>query len=580
MRQRKHERVKKRQLGQYMTPRSLAHEIVSTLDLRRVERILEPSCGTGSFLHALEKRLATQEDGLDSSSCVDLVGVELDAHFAEEARSVARRIQTTSRRAVRASICTADFFRLWLEPSALTQSDGPVLRPGSFDLIIGNPPFGGTLERSLEDTLDRSLGQRCGKKIKKETYAFFIVACVELLRPNGRLVFVCSDTLVTIPTMTGLRNFLMESGEIEIRDVTGFSDETTYPMVVLSFTKGTRPGRVSRNATRIPEKAVRMTPNLSWGITPEFHEMFAGPLLGDYFVASSGMTTGKNEYFVREADASDRIREPFSFELYDAPVSLKYELDRARLGRLSMSRQTQLRVAEARGETERRLRVALRHDPVFVQLPSADYRPYNKANGRIIFSNPTHYIFWANEGEAVLTYKRTGNWYLRGVGGQPYFGREGITWQLVASRFIARYLPPGYILDSGAPCAFLRSGKEQDELFLVLGWLLSGSANRVLKQVVNHTRNIQSKDFERMPYPWWVGLQDRRRVIDRVRAMIGQAERGRLWSARDAEVRALDDLFSLPAACGTVQRERTNDADRGVRRSESADTGVAQLRLF
>jgi len=563
-----------------MTPRSLAHEIVSTLDLRGVKRILEPSCGTGSFLHALERRFATQEAGLDANSRIDLVGVELDARFAEEARSVANRIQTTSRQAVRATISTADFFRLWLEPSTLTQSNGPVLRPGSFDLIIGNPPFGGTLEHSLQDALDRSLGQRFGRKIKKETYAFFIVACVELLRPSGRLVFVCSDTLVTIPTMTGLRNFLMESGETTIQDVAGFSDETTYPMVVLSFTKGTRQGHVSRNATRIPEETVRMTPNLSWGITPEYYEMFAGPLLGDHFVASSGMTTGKNEYFVREADASGRIREPFSFELYDAPVSLKYELDRARLGRLPMSRQTQLRAAEARGDTERRLRVALRNDPASVQVPSPDYRPYNKANGRIVFSNPTHYIFWANEGEAVLTYKKTGNWYLRGVGGQPYFGREGITWQLVASRFIARYLPPGYILDSGAPCAFLRSGKDRDDLFFVLGWLLSDSANRVLKQVVNHTRNIQSKDFERMPYPWWVDPQDRRRIVDRVRAMIGEAERGRLWSARDTEVRALDDLFSLPTGCRTVQPEQTTDAQRRVRRSDSADSGLAPLRLF
>lgn len=580
MRQRKHERGKKRQLGQYMTPRPLAREIVSTLDLGGVKRILEPSCGTGSFLHALEKRLATAEAAPDARSCIDLVGVELDERFAEEARSVASRIQTTSRSAVRTTICTADFFRLWLEPSTLVQSGSPVLRPESFDLIIGNPPFGGTLERSLEDALDRSLGQRCGKKIKKETYAFFIVACVELLRPGGQLVFVCSDTLVTIPTMTGLRNFLMESGETDVRDVTGFSDETTYPTVVLSFRKGTRLGRVSRNSERIPEETVRKTPNLSWGITPEFYEMFSGPLLGEYFVASSGMTTGKNEYFVREADKSGRIQEPFFFELYDGPVSLRYELDRARLGRLPMRRQTQLRAAEARGDTERRLRVVSRSDPVPVQMPNTKYRPYNKANGRIVFSNPTHYIYWENEGEAVLTYKKTGNWYLRGVGGQPYFGREGITWQLVASRFIARYLPSGYILDSGAPCAFLRNGKERDELFFVLGWLLSVSANRVLKQVVNHTRNIQSKDFERMPYPWWVDMQDRRRVVDHVKAMIGEAERGRVWSAKATEVRVLDELFSFSIARRIGQPGQASDPRRPATGFESVRPGTAPLRLF
>ena len=580
MRLRKHEREKKRQLGQYMTPLPLAREIVSTLDLRRVKRVLEPACGTGSFLHAVGEGLSTAAVECDAHSRADLIGVEVDARFAEEARTVARRVQTKSEGAIRTTVFTADFFQMWLEPSILAQSTTPALRPGTFDLIIGNPPFGGTLQRSLEDALDRSLGKRCGKKIKKETYSFFIVACVELLRPGGQLVFVCSDTLVTIPTMTGLRNFLMESGETDVRDVTGFSDETTYPMIVLDFKKGQGQGHVSRNSSRIPEHAVRMTPNLSWGITPEFCEMFSGPLLGDYFVASSGMTTGKNQYFVREADESGRIQEPFSFEFYDAPVSLKYELDRARLGRIPIRRQAQLRAAEARGDTERRIRVVPRSDPVSVQLPNAKYWPYNKANGRIIFSKPTHYIFWENEGEAVVTYKKTGNWYLRGIGGQPYFGREGLTWQLVASRFIARYLPPGYILDSGAPCAFLRTGKDREELFFVLGWLLADSANRVLKQVLNHTRNIQSKDFERMPYPWWVDFPGRRRVVDRVKAMIEEAEQGRVWSARDAEVRALDELFVFCADREVSQPERASGPGWRPAGSESVDSGAVPLRLF
>jgi hypothetical protein len=180
---------------------------------------------------------------------------------------------------------------------------------------------------------------------------------------------------------------------------------------------------------------------------------------------------------------------------------------------------------------------------VKVCLPHCDYRPYNKANGRILYSPPTHVIFWKDEGDAVLTYKRTGNWYLRGVGGQPYFGREGLTWQLVASRFVPRYLPPGYILDSGAPCAFTRIGVDRSEIFFVLGWLLCPVANQILKAVINHTMNIQSKDFERMPYPWWVSESRKARAIECIVQMMEEAEAGRQWKWTDTEVKNLARIY-------------------------------------
>ena len=412
-------------------------------------------------------------------------------------------------------------------------------------MILGNPPFGGTFDPALEDRLDARLGYRLGMKIKKETYAFFIVACVDLLRAGGRLAFICSDSLLTIPTMTGLRHLLMECGDVRLRDIDEFSNETTYPMVVLEFVKGHERCHVAYNSVIVKTEDIRRTPNLSWRITPELAQLFSGPLLGNCFVASSGMTTGKNELFVREANGSQQIVEPLQVEMYDAPITVQYETERARLGRLPARRRQMLEEAERQGKTERRLRVKQRREPLVVQLPDGRYRPYNKANSRILYSEPTHYILWENEGEAVLTYKKTGNWYLRGVGGQPYFGREGITWQLVASRFIARYLPPGYILDSGAPCAFLRKGVDRKELFLILGWLLSPLANRILKTAINHTRNIQSKDFERMPYPWWVPSDSRAKIIASVSAMIEEAQSGRIWSWKDAPVRQVGEMFEF-----------------------------------
>ena len=556
MRLRKHERERKRQHGQYMTPLPLARKIVSELEAGNDLRILEPSCGDGAFICAILEEMAGVSGQSSGGMSIEIVGVEIDPILAKESRTLiqSRHLPGVS---LRTEVRHADFFVEYL--NATTFGSDRLMRRESFDLIIGNPPFGGTIDRSIEDALDARLGHRLGMKIKKETYSFFIVACIDLLRPGGRLVFVCSDTLLTIPTMTGLRHLLMERGDVELRDIDDFSEETNYPMLVLDFTKKGCPGRVSRNSEAIDDGAIRATPNLSWGITPDLSPLFSGgPLLGDFFVASSGMTTGRNELFVREIDIHNRIVEPCRFEFYEAPVTVDYELDRARLGKLSAKRRRALEMAEAAGETECRLRVTSRREPLTIQMPDPRYRLYNKANNRLLFSHPTHCIYWEDDGDAVLTYKRTGNWYLRGVGGQPYFGREGVTWPLVATRFNARYLPPGYILDSGAPCAFVRDGVDRNEIFFVLGWLLTDLANQVLKTAINHTRNIQSKDFERMPYPQWVEAAERMAVIEKVKTMIAEAAEGRRWTWNDVRAIGLNDLFGTLNGSAQAHLSRPN----------------------
>ena len=544
MSQSKRCRAMKRQTGQYMTPAGLARDLVAGLSFDGCRRILEPSCGDGAFLAALADRLAAG-GAARNGQIVELLGVELDPELAERS---GRLLATKSRPfpdAWRGEVRRADFFREYLagRVNGLTGVDQSGLQAESFDLIIGNPPFGGTLDPAIEDTLDRILGKRLGRKIKKETYAFFIVAALDLLRPGGQLVFVCSNTLLTIPTMAGLRQLIMEQGAVELSDIRQFSAETDYPMLTLNFRKGGRRGVVVHNSRPIAQQTIQATPHRSWGITEDLAKFFAGPLLGDYFVASSGMTTGKNRLFVRRVDPQQRIVEPYRFEFYEAPVTLDYELERARLGKISAQRRAMLQAAEARGDTERRVRVLPRESPVVIALPDGRYRPYNLANRQPVFSPPTHYIYWEKDGDAVLTYKKTGNWYLRGVGGQPYFGREGLTWPLIASRFIARYIPEGYALDSGAPCAFLREGVDREELFFALGWLLSPLANRILKTVINHTQNIQSKDLERMPYPWWVKADDRARIIAQVKDMIAQGQAGKVWAWEDAEMRRLGEFF-------------------------------------
>ena len=137
-----------------------------------------------------------------------------------------------------------------------------------------------------------------------------------------------------------------------------------------------------------------------------------------------------------------------------------------------------------------------------------------------------------------------------------YFGREGLTWSLIAPRLYARHLPQGYILDSGAPCAFLRQGIPHDELFFIMGWALTDLCNRILKEVLNHTRNIQSKDFERLPYPSWVDGGRKEKAVELVKGLIALARSGQELSFGSPEVRCLNDVYAWrDGALAELQRK-------------------------
>jgi hypothetical protein len=512
--------------------------------------VLEPCFGDGSFILPLIEAFLPLYPGaiqerLDAILTRNIFGIEVDAEMYQACldKIVARWGYIPNSR----NLVCADFFRHEFytpEPDDSTTSRTLFGGQVAFDIIVGNPPFGGTIALELQEKLDRTYGFRNGDKIKKETYAFFIVKCLDQLRKGGRLLFICSDTFVTIPTMRGLRKFMMEDCDVSVQRLGAFSDETSYPMVLLKLLRSRRADSVVVDGQVITRRAMELTGNFSWAISDDTTEYFSGPKLSAYVICSSGMTIGKNDLFVRDI-LDGHILEPYDFDFFDDPVTVKRELERARYHTLSPKLLERTRQQEQSGVTRRNVRIVPKAIPERIYLPHPHYRFYNKASGGIIYQKPKSAIFWKDDGDAVLTYKKNGNWYLHGVGGQRYFGRSGLTWQLVSHRLNVRYLPEGYILDSGAPCAFLRPGVDENELYFILGWTCTELCTRLLKTVVNHTMNIQSKDFERLPYPWWVKQLHKDKAVRMVRALVDAAMRGENISRSDLRIRQLADLYKF-----------------------------------
>jgi|3_EtaG_2_1085321.scaffolds.fasta_scaffold03977_11 hypothetical protein len=494
----KRERNKKSQLGQFLTPAELSEKIVNEYTFKIDDKILEPSFGKGSFLFPIIDKLlelhnSSTSVALDYIFENNLYGVEYDERFFN---AFVQEVKEKYNHEVKNhNLKNNDFFKESYEIE--------------FDWIIGNPPFGGTFDTELEDELDKKYGRRHDEKIKKETYSFFIVSCVERLKEEGKLIFICSDTFLTINTMKGLRNFLIKSGHNKIHNLDKFSDETQYGMVVLEHT------RPEDNLFFVDDKKYEVRdvykfPNISF--SPENIKYFDGEKIGEYFFCTSGMTVGKNEYFIKKIE-DGKITEKYEYSFFEEPITLEKEIQKARLNTLSSAKKNEIRIKEIEGQTQRNIKITKREIPEVLQIPHKDYCYYNKSNSKELYQKPTHVVYWKNEGDAVCTFKKSGNWYLHGVGGQPHFGKAGFTWSLISTKIKPRYLPEGYVFDSGAPVGVLRDGVDCDEIYFVIGWLYTKKATDILKSSLNHTRNIQSKDIERMPYPFWVSAENKEKAI-------------------------------------------------------------------
>ena len=532
-RQRKHERSAKSQLGQFLTPQSIANKIVSNLPLTVKSKVLEPGCGDGSFVLSLIRAFLPLYEGSAKTRLrhilrENIYGIELDPVLFD------RLIQNIKREFGDLpddhNFMCGDFL-LW-EPDV------------EFDLVVGNPPFGATINYEHQNALDKQYGLRDGQKIKKESYCFFFVKSFDHLKPNGKITFICSNSFLTIPTMKGLRHYLLDHGQLSIKNLDYFSEETSYPMVIVHFGKTSDPSqKLILNDVPILRRNMLLTDNLSWTITNEDARYFDGPKIGDLAVCTSGMTTGKNAYFIRNIGENSTIKEPFSFEYFDDPITLEKELGRSRLNQLSEQKKQNIIELEQQKATQRNVKISERSSPLVVMLPHPDYRYYNKAIKTKFFHSPRWVIFWKDDGDVVKTFKRNGNWYLHGVGGAPFFGREGFTWSLISNTIFMRYLPPGYILDSSSPCGFLLEGVGKEELYYIIGWCNTNLATCLLKSYINHTRNIQGKDIERMPYPYWVKAGNKNRAIEITKDAIDSIKSDKPYNPSEYQAQ-LDEIYS------------------------------------
>ena len=137
-------RTKKKQLGQFMTPIDKCQKILSTYTFTINDKVLEPSFGCGNFIITLIDKFidlyeGTIEERIEKILNNNIYGVEFDEEQYEE--------------------CLKNIkykYGFLPENHNLVLSDYFLYEPSiEFDYIIGNPPFGGTIDPIYQDILDK-----------------------------------------------------------------------------------------------------------------------------------------------------------------------------------------------------------------------------------------------------------------------------------------------------------------------------------------------------------------------------------------------------------------------------------------
>ncbi|MGB0638550.1 MAG: N-6 DNA methylase [Myxococcota bacterium] len=165
--------VFKAERGQYFTPRPLVELMADLAEIRPGDRVLDPTCGSGTFLVVAHGRGA------------DVDGVEVDPELVALCR-----LNLALHGANPRSVEQADLFR---QPAG-----------GTWDVILANPPFSVRIDHP--DALRRFSLAQGRARVASDT--LFLQAAHDRLRPGGRLAVVLPRSILANESYSWLRQWV------------------------------------------------------------------------------------------------------------------------------------------------------------------------------------------------------------------------------------------------------------------------------------------------------------------------------------------------------------------------------------
>jgi adenine-specific DNA methylase len=218
----------RKERGAFFTPPAIADYLVRWAVRTPDTRVLDPTCGDGSFLTAAGQRLRSL--GTEAHRLEDLVfGVDLYTPALEQASGILGGL------GIDATLLSADFFTL-TPPGQLFPS------LPEFDAVVGNPPFIRYQQHIGESRrLSANAAQRQGVTLSglASSWAAVLVHASAFLKPSGRLAMVVPAELLSVGYADPIRRWLTRRfGAVKLVVFEQLQFEDALENVVLLLAEG------------------------------------------------------------------------------------------------------------------------------------------------------------------------------------------------------------------------------------------------------------------------------------------------------------------------------------------------------
>lgn len=203
-------------MGQYFTPDPVIQFLSKALQPNVRELILDPFCGSGHFLTA-SLELVRNAHGAEDKAFHEFAFGKL--HGVEKSDRMVRVAMTDMR------LHGDGHSNIRCADSLLSFNNYSDIKPGSFDLILTNPPFGSIISSEAL----RQLGQFELAKGKNNVplEILGLERSIQLLRPGGRMGIVLPDGIVANRNTSYVREWL--ESNVKIRAIISLPIETFVP---------------------------------------------------------------------------------------------------------------------------------------------------------------------------------------------------------------------------------------------------------------------------------------------------------------------------------------------------------------
>lgn len=194
-------------LGQFFTPREITDFMVSVLDPKDNEIVLDPACGSGGFLIACMKKVNEELEERYRLGKIDDLDYQ-KKHYAESnlfGMDINERMAWVAKMNMvfhgdgHGGIVCCNAFTFTTRNKRIVSQ--------RYHVIATNPPFGSKINdaKILSDSRLKEVSRA------KITEVLYLGLCVSLLKPHGRLGIVLPDGVLTNSTLQFVRDFIKKN---------------------------------------------------------------------------------------------------------------------------------------------------------------------------------------------------------------------------------------------------------------------------------------------------------------------------------------------------------------------------------